>query len=153
MTHWSEVGLVCFIILVLCCASCITCHNPNGCIHCFFLKHTIFFFIHLSSQACKTLLCFSSCMPHPAHILLPRSGAWILKPLFATSTFHVADGCHNMTLVARGITGMSSVLWWHNVVALSYTLKQWFDVTAVSIHSAKQEAAAPTPRGRRFLRN
>lgn len=56
-------------------------------------------------------------------------------------------GCHDVKLVAPRLAGMASFLWWHNVVAMSYTFKQWFDVTAVSVSLSNAGGGCHIPAG------
>lgn len=58
-----------------------------------------------------------------------------------------AAGCHDVKLVASRLAGMASFLWWHNVVAMSYTFKQWFDVTAVSVSLSNAGGGWRSPAG------
>lgn len=50
-------------------------------------------------------------------------------------------------LAAPTLAGMASFLWWHNVVAMSYALKQWFDVTAVSASLSNAGGGRHIPAG------
>lgn len=58
-----------------------------------------------------------------------------------------AAGCHDVKLVAPRLAGIASFLWWHNVVAMSYTFKQWFDVTAVSASLSNAGGGCHIPAG------
>lgn len=59
-----------------------------------------------------------------------------------------AAGCHHVKLVAPRLAGMASFSWWHNVVAMSYAFKQWFDVTAVSAALSNAGDGCHIPAGK-----
>lgn len=59
-----------------------------------------------------------------------------------------AAGCHDVNRVAPRLAGMASFLWWHNVVAMSYAFKQWFDVTAVSASLSNAGGGCHVPAGK-----
>lgn len=55
--------------------------------------------------------------------------------------------CHDVKLVAPRLAGMASFSWWHNVLVMSYALKQWSDVTAVSASLSNAGNGCHVPAG------
>ena len=105
----------------------------------------------------QTPLCPPTCSPPFSLSFIPLI---LLSPsLDATdpsaSTCHLPLSCCRAVqlavtvreLVAPTRAGMASFSWWHNVAAMSYTLKQWFDVTAVSASLSNAGGGRHIPAG------
>ncbi len=110
-------------------------------IHLFSLHLFLFLQVHFSFLYCLSAPCNTSDSTLPSHMFfcfslvhfashsrLPLSQChWSLSLHLPPSPFmlHIgAAGCQDMKLVAPRLASVASFLWWHNVGAMSYALKQ-----------------------------
>lgn len=138
---------------------CFLCFNPSRLCQCTFRPFIFPFHSCLSPPA----PCNTSNATLPSHtlplfpVLLASHSRLLFSQRHRSFSLHLpptpfmlqigASGCHDVKRVAQRLAGMASFLWWHNVAAMSYALKQWFDVTAVSASLSNAGGGCHIPAG------